>query len=396
MPSDPDSPFAPAGADGIDDWFVSAPRPTGQPNDWIAPWNARTDPSYPDDWIYPNDQNVPAAPSLAPPAPSPQSSAANPAISNRPAPLSDPFCGVLGARPGEPRRRNGLASADLFDPQFSPEHIPASAWVTPPPLFSNSLGQVPLPASASRDIWPTVGATGLLGGVGRMLAERAVADASRDPAANGLLGGIAKLTPASAPTSASPIDATQELLGPLVNRQPAVSSTLANASYSPGSRPFLSRDLIGHQGGRPSYATAGSTGIAPATGIGTDPEYAPAQLAQALPPIFFARPPVLIPRQLAPLEELPAGSAGGPGAGKPFPRSTIEQQPEGVPCTYCGRPTTREPGPDKLHGDHVIPRIQGGNNDPKNFTPACRTCNLEKGRRTPEQWYFWLRGGGET
>src|SRR5260370_1252105 len=92
----------------------------------------------------------------------------------------------------------------------------------------------------------------------------------------------------------------------------------------------------------------------------------------------------------------PPGSAGGQGAGKPFPRSYNDQQPEGVPCTYCGRPTTEEPGPDKLHGDHVIPRIQGGNNGRKNFVPACRTCNLEKGPRTPSEWYLWLRGGGAT
>jgi hypothetical protein len=104
----------------------------------------------------------------------------------------------------------------------------------------------------------------------------------------------------------------------------------------------------------------------------------------------------LIPRQLTPLEELPPGSAGGPGAGKLFPRSPTDQHPEGVPCTYCGRPTTKQPGPDKLHRDHIIPRIQGGNNTPENNAPACRTCNLEKGPRTPEEWYFWLRGGGAT
>ena len=195
----------PAGADGIDDWFVPAPvpNPTGHPNDWIAPWSAETDASYPDDWIYPNNPNVPAAPSTAPPAPSPQPSVVAPAFSNRPAPRPDPFAAYWALIPAS--------------------RVGAMAWH--PPIFPNSLGQYPLPAPAPRDVWPTVGADGLLGGVGRMLAERAAA--SRDPAANGLLGavgrmvaareqandpwaaaangilgGIAKLTPAPAPTSA--------------------------------------------------------------------------------------------------------------------------------------------------------------------------------------------------
>ena len=121
-------------------------------------------------------------------------------------------------------------------------------------------------------------------------------------------------------------------------------------------------------------------------------EDAPINLAQvfALPPVtFFARPPVYIPRQLTPLEKLPSGSAGGPNAGKPFPRWMNRQQPDDVPCTYCGRPTKRTPGPDpeRHHGDHVIPRSQGGNSDPPNHTPACQACNLGKGDRTPEQWY---------
>jgi hypothetical protein len=116
------------------------------------------------------------------------------------------------------------------------------------------------------------------------------------------------------------------------------------------------------------------------------------QFAQLLPPsVLFARPPLIYPRPLTPLEELPPGSAGGPGAGKAFPRSLNDQQPENVPCTYCGRPTTREQGPDKYNGEHIIPRSQGGNNDPTNHTPACQTCNLKKGPRTPAEWYEQMR-----
>jgi hypothetical protein len=117
----------------------------------------------------------------------------------------------------------------------------------------------------------------------------------------------------------------------------------------------------------------------------------PVHLAQfwALPPVsIFARPPI-IPPELTPLEQLPAGSAGGSGAGRLFPRSFGKQDSEGVPCTYCGKPTLRspKPRPDRLNGDHVIPRNQGGNNSQENRVPACQDCNLRKGGRTPTQWY---------
>ena len=109
-----------------------------------------------------------------------------------------------------------------------------------------------------------------------------------------------------------------------------------------------------------------------------------AQYAQELFPFeFFARPPIELMR---PYEELPQGSKGGPNAGQPFSRSSPRNP--GDPCTYCGKPTTKEPGPRHYNKDHVIPRSQGGNNSPENETPACRTCNLQKGPRTPAQWYF--------
>ena len=122
------------------------------------------------------------------------------------------------------------------------------------------------------------------------------------------------------------------------------------------------------------------------------PDGANTKLAQLLPPsVFFARPPVVFPRQLTPLEELPQGSAGGPGAGKAFPRRLNEEQPDNVPCIYCRTPTTKEPGPDKYNGEHVIPKIQGGNNGSGNHAPACQTCNLQKRGRTPAQWYEQMR-----
>jgi len=52
----------------------------------------------------------------------------------------------------------------------------------------------------------------------------------------------------------------------------------------------------------------------------------------------------------------------------------------GRACWYCGG----EGLPLAL--DHVIPRIQGGSDDPDNLVPACKPCNSSKGGRTPEQW----------
>lgn len=51
----------------------------------------------------------------------------------------------------------------------------------------------------------------------------------------------------------------------------------------------------------------------------------------------------------------------------------------GEMCWYC----KAAPG-DTL--DHIIPRAQGGTDDPDNLVPACRPCNSSKGARTPEEW----------
>jgi hypothetical protein len=120
----------------------------------------------------------------------------------------------------------------------------------------------------------------------------------------------------------------------------------------------------------------------------------PAGHEQVAQELMFAAPPdeiIPTPEGMTPLEELPAGSAGGKGAGKPFPRS-LNDKPEGTPCQYCGTPTTREPGPDRYNGDHNIPRSQGGNRSPENHIDSCRDCNLGKGPRTPGQWYRDLLG----
>lgn len=55
----------------------------------------------------------------------------------------------------------------------------------------------------------------------------------------------------------------------------------------------------------------------------------------------------------------------------------------GFACAYCGTPWHELKGP--LHQDHVVPLDQGGPYTAANIVPACPSCNLQKGPRTPEQ-----------
>lgn len=56
-------------------------------------------------------------------------------------------------------------------------------------------------------------------------------------------------------------------------------------------------------------------------------------------------------------------------------------------CSYCGQVLTPEAGKaNSREYDHVTPHSQGGDRTIGNIKDACRTCNREKGPRTPEQW----------
>lgn len=50
---------------------------------------------------------------------------------------------------------------------------------------------------------------------------------------------------------------------------------------------------------------------------------------------------------------------------------------DGYKCQYCGRPA------DSI--DHVVPRSRGGEHVWENVAAACRTCNLVKRDRTPNE-----------
>lgn len=50
---------------------------------------------------------------------------------------------------------------------------------------------------------------------------------------------------------------------------------------------------------------------------------------------------------------------------------------DGWKCEYCGKALTEK----TATMDHVIPLTKGGEHDPGNIVPACRSCNSRKGNR---------------
>ncbi len=58
-----------------------------------------------------------------------------------------------------------------------------------------------------------------------------------------------------------------------------------------------------------------------------------------------------------------------------------------VRCQYCDEPVVPRGGsPVSKEYDHQVPYSQGGSRDSDNIVVACRTCNRQKGGRTPEEW----------
>lgn len=57
----------------------------------------------------------------------------------------------------------------------------------------------------------------------------------------------------------------------------------------------------------------------------------------------------------------------------------------GYACAYCGRSDV------ELEKEHIIPVAQGGGFTKDNIVPACKSCNLRKWAKTPEQAGMKLR-----
>jgi len=62
-------------------------------------------------------------------------------------------------------------------------------------------------------------------------------------------------------------------------------------------------------------------------------------------------------------------------------------------CVFCNKETSRTPGPSQRNTDHAVPKSRGGNNTLENAQNTCRTCNLDKGTKTTDE-YLRARGGG--
>jgi hypothetical protein len=249
------------------------------PDDWFVPTNARS--PYPDDWYVPTGSS---SASSTPTAPNSQSAPAVTANRNTfPSPSNnsrawnpEPFAAYWSLIPAS--RAGAMAWQPPFflppDP-FAPQNIPASAWVTPPPIFPPSLGQFPLPAPAPTNVPLDAAAGGLLGGIPKMLAAQA-----SDPAADGLLGGIPKMLAAQAtandpwnavangllgaPPNGSPIDAGYGMLGaiarlPASASMPSIDAAQDLFSSMPSSQPvsnFGSTLFSGAPFGAPSEINA--------------------------------------------------------------------------------------------------------------------------------------------
>lgn len=56
-------------------------------------------------------------------------------------------------------------------------------------------------------------------------------------------------------------------------------------------------------------------------------------------------------------------------------------QRDGYLCVYCGTDVRYAP-----QCDHIYPISRGGRNELENLATACKSCNSQKGFRTPEEW----------
>lgn len=54
----------------------------------------------------------------------------------------------------------------------------------------------------------------------------------------------------------------------------------------------------------------------------------------------------------------------------------------GHTCQYCGGSS----GDRILEWEHIVPKSRGGSDSVKNATLSCRTCNMEKNDRRPDEW----------
>jgi 5-methylcytosine-specific restriction endonuclease McrA len=66
-------------------------------------------------------------------------------------------------------------------------------------------------------------------------------------------------------------------------------------------------------------------------------------------------------------------------------RLRIILERDGAGCVWCGRPL--EEGLVAATTEHLVPRLKGGPSWIENELAACRRCNVERGHRTPGEWF---------
>lgn len=93
-------------------------------------------------------------------------------------------------------------------------------------------------------------------------------------------------------------------------------------------------------------------------------------------------------RRIRYLEASQALRSAARGIRKILVRRMMEQGPEH--CYYCGVVIS----PESLHLEHMKPISRGGGNR-RNLVMSCRRCNLEKGRKTHDEYVEYKRTHGE-
>jgi hypothetical protein len=202
----------PTAADGIDDWSV--------------PGSGQSDTSYPDDWFVPsvssNTNSIQTPPNFqSAPVATANGNTSAPPSNNSPAPRPDPLAAYWSLIPASRAGAMAWHPPIFLSPNpFAPGNIPASAWVTAPPITAR------LPDASTSPKVPAFDAgQGLLGAIARLPDASASPNAPTFDALPSLLGAIARLPGASTSPNAPTFDASPSLLGAIA-RLPGRSTPL--------------------------------------------------------------------------------------------------------------------------------------------------------------------------
>jgi hypothetical protein len=239
---------------------------------------------------------------------------------------------------------------------FSHENIPASAWVTPLPIFLNSPQQFPSASPAPFTHPPSAADEGLLGGIPKLLAASAPPDPFSTPGSWGLAGALdTTFTPDLRPFLSSdpsrglgsplgqlrsdwPNRSDPTAIGPdggVANEVPDLGASTDQESVHPRALLVCEKEEDGHQ---PKVFDPTEPGGLPQHWLG-DLRKEPPHLPMILP--LFSRgttPPTSAP-QLAPRPSLSPPVSNQPGALPP---------PAPGPTANSPRPSVPSVGPARV------------------------------------------------